>query len=127
MAVDFSMSDEPVDDSTHLVSVSGEIDIFTAPEFKGLIAGAIESERDTVIVDLAGATFIDSSSLGILISAHRRLTQRQGRLIIACDVPAVRSTFKITGLDSVLEIVGTRDAALAARTEPPGGDSAAAA
>jgi anti-sigma B factor antagonist len=112
MAVEFSAWEEPVDDDTHVVAVRGEIDIFTAPEFKSLIAGAIDAGRDTIIVDLAGATFIDSSSLGVLISAHRRLGLRDGRLIIACDVPEVRKTFTITGLDAVLRIVDTRDDAL---------------
>jgi len=128
MAVEFSVWAEPVDDTTRVVSVRGEIDIFTAPEFKGQIAAAIEAGGHIVIVDLAGATFIDSSSLGVLISAHRRLALRDdGRLIIACEAPAVRNTFKVTGLDAVLEIVPTRDDALAARAgDPPGRDGAAA-
>src|SRR3954471_17241478 len=104
MAVDFSAWDEQVDDSTHLVAVRGEIDLFTAPEFKERISGAIDAGRDTVVVDLMGTTFIDSSSLGVLISAHRRLRRRGGRLIIATGVPAVVNTFKITGLDTVLEL-----------------------
>jgi anti-sigma B factor antagonist len=117
MAVEFSAWEEPVDDNTHVVAVRGEIDIFTAPEFKSLISGAIDAGRDTIIVDLAGASFIDSSSLGVLISAHRRLRLHEGRLIIACDVPEVRKTFTITGLDSVLEIVDTRADALASPGE----------
>ena len=123
MAVDFSAWDEQVDDSTHLVAVRGEIDLFTAPEFKQRINGAIDAGRAAVVVDLTGATFIDSSSLGVLISAHRRLTGRDGRLVVACDVPAVLNTFKITGLDSVLEIHENRDAALTALTSGPDGSS----
>ena len=113
MAVEFSATEVPVDDARTVVAVHGEIDIFTAPEFKALIAGAIEAGRELVVVDLAAATFIDSSSLGVLISAHRRLGLRDGRLVIACDVPEVRKTFAITGLDSVLSIVETREDALA--------------
>src|SRR4051812_1760521 len=113
MAVEFSAWDEQVDESTHVVAVRGEIDIFTAPEFKERITGAIDAGRDLVVVDLGGTSFIDSSSLGVLISAHRRLSGRDGRLVIACDVPAVLNTFKITGLDAVLEIVATRDEGLA--------------
>jgi anti-sigma B factor antagonist len=126
MAVEFSAWEEQVDETTQIVAVRGEVDIFTAPEFKSLIAGAIEAGRETVIVDLAEATFIDSSSLGVLISAHRRLGLRDGRLIIACEVREVRKTFTITGLDSVLEIVDTREAALAARDEGPPETSEAA-
>lgn len=112
MTGEFSASEEQVDASTHVVAVTGEIDIFTAPEFKSVIADAIETGPDTVVVDLGGATFIDSSSLGVLISAHRRLTQRDGRLIVATDVPAVRKTFEITGLDAVLDVVASREEAL---------------
>ena len=123
MAVDFSAWDEQVDDTTHLVAVRGEIDLFTAPEFKERINGAIDAGREAVVVDLMATTFIDSSSLGVLISAHRRLTGRDGRLVIACDVAAVLNTFKITGLDSVLEIHENRDAALTALTSGPDGSS----
>jgi anti-sigma B factor antagonist len=113
MAIEFSATDEQVDDTTHVVAVSGEVDIFTAPEFKARINDAIEAGRDLVVVDLSNASFIDSSSLGVLIAAHRRLTQRDGRLVIVTDVPAVLNTFKITGLDAVLEICATREEALA--------------
>jgi anti-sigma B factor antagonist len=117
MATEFIASDEQVDATTHVVAVRGEIDIFTAPEFKERITRAIDAGRDLVVVDLAGTTFVDSSSLGVLISAHRRLTGRDARLVIACDVPAVLNTFKITGLDGVLEIVPTREAALGPEAE----------
>jgi anti-sigma B factor antagonist len=127
MGMDFSAWDEQVDASTHVVAVSGEIDIFTAPEFKERINGAIDAGRDHVIVDLTATTFIDSSSLGVLISAHRRLGNRDGRLIIACDVPAVLNTFKITGLNAVLEVVRDREAALAARNGPAPAPGQAAA
>jgi anti-sigma B factor antagonist len=127
MSVDFSAWDEQVDDATHVVAVRGEIDLFTAPEFKERINAAIDAGRDAVVVDLTATTFIDSSSLGILISAHRRLSARNGRLVIACDVPAVLNTFKITGLDAVLALVKDRDAALAAPDDGSSGRGAAAA
>jgi anti-sigma B factor antagonist len=116
MAIEFSASDEQVDDTTQVVSVRGEIDLFTAPEFKGRIHDAIEAGRDLIVVDLTATTFIDSSSLGVLISAHRRLQMRGGRLVVACDVPSVISTFKITGLDGVLDMARSREDALAGKT-----------
>src|SRR3954467_12567054 len=126
MAIEFSAYDEQVDAVTQVVSVRGEIDLFTAPEFKSRIHDAIEAGRDRVVVDLSATTFIDSSSLGVLISAHRRLKMRGGRLVVACDVPAVMSTFKITGLDSVLEMTRTREEALASPVGDGGGARAAA-
>ncbi len=57
-------------------------------------------------------TFIDSSSLGVLIGAHRRLRRLEGRLVIVCSNDAIVKTFRITGLDGVFTIVGRMDEAL---------------
>ena len=67
-----------------------------------------------VVVDLTGATFIDSSSLGVLIGAHRRLRGRGGRLMVACDHPGILKTFRVTGLDGVFTIAPTVEEAIAA-------------
>lgn len=112
MAIEFEARDEAVDERTHLVAVRGEIDLFTAPEFKQRINAAIETGVPRVVVDLCEASFIDSSSLGILISAHKRLRLRGDLLVISCDVPAVLNTFTITGLDGVLSLARTREEAI---------------
>ena len=112
MAVDFSAWDERLDDAIHLVGVRGEIDIFTAPEFKTLISGAIDREASVVVVDLSGATFIDSSSLGVLIGAHKRLKLREGSLTVVADHRPIVNTFKVTGLDGVFRLGRTRAEAL---------------
>ncbi len=101
-----------VDGGTHIVSVAGEIDLFTAPEFKQRVSAPIDEGRTHVIVDLTETTFIDSSSLGVLIGAHRRLRRLEGALVIVCSNDSIVKTFRITGLDGVFTIVGTLDEAL---------------
>jgi anti-sigma B factor antagonist len=112
MAIDFDITDRKVDDDTHVVSVAGEIDLFTAPEFKQRMAEPIDAGRSRLIVDLSETTFIDSSSLGVLIGAHRRLKLRGGALLVVCDNDAISKTFKITGLDGVFVIASSIDDAL---------------
>jgi anti-sigma B factor antagonist len=112
MAIDFDIADRPAGDDTHVVAVSGEIDLFTAPEFKQRVAAPIDAGRRHVVVDLSATTFIDSSSLGVLIGAHRRLRRQGGSLVIVCTSDAIAKTFRITGLDSVFTIVGSLDEAL---------------
>jgi anti-sigma B factor antagonist len=112
MAIDFSIDDRVIDGDTHVVAVTGEIDLFTAPEFKQRVSAPIEAGRRRVIVDLTATTFIDSSSLGVLIGAHRRLRREQGSLVVVCRDDAIVKTFRITGLDSVFTIVPTLDEAL---------------
>jgi anti-sigma B factor antagonist len=114
MAIQFSIEDRRVG-GAHVVAVSGEVDLFTAPEFKQRVMAPIGAGVDHVVVDLMQTTFIDSSSLGVLIGAHRRLKARGGRLVVACGEEAIIKTFRITGLDSVFEVVGSLEAALGAR------------
>ena len=112
MAMDFAIKDRQVDGDTHVVAVTGEIDLFTAPEFKQRVSAPIDAGRSNVIVDLTDTTFIDSSSLGVLIGAHRRLKLRGGTLVVVCDNEAIVRTFRITGLDGVFMLVPSLDDAL---------------
>jgi anti-sigma B factor antagonist len=112
MAMAFSIEDRAVDDEKHVVAVRGEIDLFTAPEFKQRVSAPLDAGRTHVIVDLTQTTFIDSSSLGVLIGAHRRLRRLEGALVIVCTNEAIVKTFRITGLDSVFTLVSTLDEAL---------------
>src|SRR3954447_2434664 len=111
MAMAFSIEDRVVDGATHVVAVTGEIDLFTAPEFKQRVSAPIDAGRTQLVVDLTDTTFIDSSSLGVLIGAHRRLRRLNGTLVIVCNSEAIVKTFRITGLDSVFTIVPTLDEA----------------
>jgi len=116
MAVEFEISDRKVDVDTHVIAVAGEIDLFTAPEFKQRMSELIDAGRSRLVVDLSGTTFIDSSSLGVLIGAHRRMKARGGRLVVACDNEGIVKTFRITGLDSVFTVAPSVERALEGRT-----------
>ncbi|MEZ0292305.1 MAG: STAS domain-containing protein [Solirubrobacteraceae bacterium] len=118
MPIEFSIEDRRVDGGkAHVVAVGGEVDLFTAPEFKQRVMAPIAAGVDVVVVDLTETTFIDSSSLGALIGAHRRLKSRGGRLIVACATEPIVKTFRITGLDSVFTIADSAEAALSEETE----------
>jgi anti-sigma B factor antagonist len=112
MAIEFGIEDRPAGDGTHVVAVTGEVDLFTAPEFKQRVMAPIAAGVKRVIVDLTGTAFLDSSSLGVLIGAHRRLKARGGRLVVACANESIVKTFRITGLDGVFEVVDSVEAAL---------------
>ena len=90
-------------------SVSGEVDLYTAPRFKEDLVALIETGVEHVIVDLSQVTFIDSTALGVIISGVKRMAEREGRLaIVAGSRPVVR-ILDITGLDKVLTVFDTRD------------------
>ncbi len=113
MTFDFSLREDR-SGGAHVIAVSGEVDIFTAPELKRAIGAAIDSGARAIVVDLAETRFLDSTALGVLIGAVKRLRLVDGRMMIVNTEPSTAKTFEITGLDQIFEIVADRAAALGA-------------
>ena len=114
MAPYFALSQDQVDEQRHVVAVRGEIDLFTAPELKQKLTDAIEGGKSRIVVDLTDTTFLDSTALGVLIGAVKRLRSRDGALVIVNVDQNIAKTFEITGLDQIFTILSTRDDAIAA-------------
>ena len=111
--MNFDVKTEKVDDSTYVISLSGEVDLYTAPEFKQQLIEVIGEGGRDVIVDFSGTTFIDSTTLGVLVGGVKRLRAQDGRLSLVCTDRNITKIFEITGLDRVFTIYPTRDEALA--------------
>ncbi len=114
MPEEFAVTEEPIDAERHVVAVRGEIDLFTAPELKQVLAESIEGGRTRIVVDLSETTFLDSTALGVLIGAVKRLRSREGALAIVNTDDNIAKTFEITGLDQIFTILATREEALSA-------------
>jgi anti-sigma B factor antagonist len=112
MPPEFAVTEHPIDSERHVLAVRGEIDLFTAPELKQVLAESIEAGRVRIIVDLTETTFLDSTALGVLIGAVKRLRSRDGALAIVNVDENISKTFEITGLDQIFTIVPTRDEAV---------------
>jgi len=111
--VNFKISDEEIDDQTHVISLGGEIDLYTAPEFKERMVELIEAGKKNIVVDLSEATFIDSTTLGVLVGGVKRLRPSGGGLALVCTDQNISKIFEITGLDRVFSIQESREDALA--------------
>jgi anti-sigma B factor antagonist len=109
---EFHVSTTTLGDGVAGVAVVGEADIYTAPELKQTLNAAIEAGATYVLVDLSAATFIDSTTLGILMGAVRRLRPIGGEVAIACADPNICRIFEITLLDRVFAIFPTADEGL---------------
>jgi anti-sigma B factor antagonist len=112
MSVEFVIEQRKVGDDTRIVSVEGEVDLFTAPEFRQRVFAPMARAVRRLIVDLSDTTFIDSAGLGVLIEAHRHLASRGGTMIVVCDHDAIVKTFRITGLDGVFTLASSVDDAV---------------
>ena len=95
-----------------VVDVEGEVDIYSAPQFKEVLLQGIEEGASRIIVDLAKVTFIDSTALGVLVSGAKRVRPQNGTLDIVCADDNITRIFEITGLDRIFGIYPTREEAL---------------
>ena len=110
--MNFHIDDESIDAETHVIELGGEVDLYTAPEFKERLVQVIEDGKKQLVVDLSKATFIDSTTLGVLVGGVKRLRPSGGSLALVCTDQNISKIFEITGLDRVFTIHPTREAAV---------------
>jgi anti-sigma B factor antagonist len=110
--LNFHIQDEEIDGQTHIIELGGEVDLYTAPEFKERMVQLIDGGKKQIVVDLSQATFIDSTTLGVLVGGVKRLRPAGGALALVCTDQNITKIFEITGLDRVFPIHSTRDEAL---------------
>ena len=110
--MDFSIETEQLGSTRHVIALTGEVDLYTAPELKSQMLEMIANGADEVVVDFTDTTFIDSTTLGVLVSGVKRLREKGGTLSIVCSDRNITKIFEITGLDRVFAIYPTRAEAL---------------
>jgi anti-sigma B factor antagonist len=111
--MNFDVKTAQVGDATYVISLAGEVDLYTAPEFKQQLLDVIGKSAKNVVVDFTDTTFIDSTTLGVLVGGVKRLRGQDGQLSLVCSDRNITKIFEITGLDRVFQIYPTRDEALA--------------
>ena len=111
--MNFDIKAEQVAPGIWVIALTGEVDLYTAPEFKQQLLEVIAHGGKDVVVDFTKTTFIDSTTLGVLVGGVKRLRAQDGRLSLVCSDRNITKIFEITGLDRVFTIHPTRDEALA--------------
>jgi anti-sigma B factor antagonist len=112
--MNFHIEDESHKSDSIVIKLQGEVDLYAAPELKDHVNRAIESGKNKLVLDLSEATFIDSTTLGILVSGMKRLRPRGGMLAVLCPDPTMARIFDITGLNRMFSVHDTLEGALAA-------------
>ena len=100
-------------DGWFVLEVEGEIDLATAPRLRERLLTVVNDGHSQVVVDLREVAFIDSTGLGVLIGALKRVRLNEGDLRIVCPERGIRKVFDITGLDQVFALHDTVDDAVA--------------
>jgi anti-sigma B factor antagonist len=111
--MNFDIKTEELGEDAYVISLAGEVDLYTAPEFKQQLLEVIGQGGKNVVIDFSNTTFIDSTTLGVLVGGVKRLRTNGGALSLVCADRNITKIFEITGLDRVFTIYGTRDEAVA--------------
>ncbi len=98
-----------------VLSVTGEIDMTTAPALQEALESAA-GQAFEVWLDLTAATFMDSTGIHAVARIRARLVEVDRRLVVICPSGPVLRVFNLTGLDRLLEIHPSRRAAHDAAT-----------
>lgn len=101
-----------------IVAVSGEIDVSTAPRLRTGLIELINNGQTDLILDLEGVTFLDSTGLGVLVGALKRVRTVDGSLHLVFTRARLVQIFRIIGLNTVFGIHESVAAAIAAGDLP---------
>jgi anti-anti-sigma factor len=90
------------EDVIHVISLFGELDVATAGEVRGELERAEASDAASIVLDLSGLTFMDSTGIRLLIEARDRSRSDRNRLTLLRGPASVQRVLQIAGVDDVL-------------------------
>ncbi|CAN5221533.1 hypothetical protein BH18ACT4_BH18ACT4_06720 [soil metagenome] len=99
--------------SAAVLAVHGEVDVATAPRLREQVLALVADGYEHIVIDLEGVEFLDSTGLGVLVGALKRVRTHGGELSLVCTRPRVLKVFEITGLTRVFAIHGSVASAVA--------------
>ena len=112
---ELEMTIDLTDPATPVVILGGDIDLVVASQIRKKLVD-LAASSGSLVVDLTGVAFIDSTGLGVLVQARNRVHEQGGRLVVVTDNPRVQRLFEIAGLLDVFDVVGIRDEVLGKRS-----------
>jgi anti-sigma B factor antagonist len=104
---------ETLDDTIGVIAVDGELDLSNARVLDGHVDDLARERASGVLIDLTGTLYVDSTALAAFLNIRQRLSTLGAGLALVITSPHLKRTLEIRGLDSLFQIVGTRDDGLA--------------
>ena len=99
-------------DAASVVSLRGEIDVYTAPRLRQALIDLVEGGATDIVVDMTKVDFLDSTGLGVLVGGLKRVKSKEGELRLVVTAERIMKIFDITGLSKVFPMYGSLDEAL---------------
>jgi anti-anti-sigma factor len=110
----FTIAPLPPQQRSNVLPLKGEIDLHVSPTVTQWLNAMIDGKPQRLVIDLSGATYIDSAGLAALILAMQKVEGYGGRFFLTGVHETMRSIFETSRLDQIFQIFPDVDAALAA-------------
>jgi anti-sigma B factor antagonist len=82
-------------------------------ELRGAVADLVEQGNKKLVIDLGKVTYLNSTAIGVLVSAHTTYTRNQGKVKLCGINKNISNIFVITKLTMIFDVSETRDEAVA--------------
>ena len=90
---------------TNMVSIRGEIDIYSIEKFRDSIEEKIKTQASEIILDCSELSYMDSTGMGVLIELRNKTKELGQKIIMMNPRPNIRKLLALTGVDEIIEIV----------------------
>ena len=101
-----------------VLSIDGELDLYTAPALREAAQSAMEGGASHLILDLSAVQFMDSSGLGVIVACQKRLRETGGQLaLVTPPTSPPTKLLSLTGLDRAIATHATLDDATDGRLD----------
>lgn len=94
-----------------VLGVAGTLDMVTAPQLTESILTSLTNKPAAVVVDLTEVEFLASAGMTVLIAANEEVAQ-QAQFAVVADGPATGRPMRLVGVDKMLTLYPTLDAAI---------------
>jgi anti-sigma B factor antagonist len=100
----FRLEAIPVGTDRAVLQITGDVDVYTAPQVRDRVIRLLADGVRHVIADLREVSFLDSTGLGALVGSLKRLREQDGSLELVVPDGRIMTIFRVTGLDRVFAL-----------------------
>lgn len=103
---------ESVSKQVVIITIEGEVDLYNAKDLKDILDDKMRKHQYDIVVNLEKVPFMDSSGIGTLVTAMYKLKKYQGNLKVCSVHGSVAKVFKMTGMETHLEVFDSQEKAV---------------
>ena len=91
------------DQNIAVIEAPDRLDVHISDEFREVLSGLLDRNRNKIIIDFSGTSYMDSSGLGAVVSRIAVTRGKKGDIRLAAPTEFVKELIQITHLNKILK------------------------